>query len=284
MTIAVNKSSWSLIDHEGRPVFEDDLLGQYSIVFFGFTNCKVICPRTLERLSRVLSNLGTALNQLHPYYITVDPGRDSPDAMKRFLSERAPTFTELTGTEEQIETVRKVFHVFANRKDDSDDPDGYDMPHTAFSYVVGPDGILLDHMSDAVDLEEMTKGLRKILASSTDAMPHRQALSPEPEQASSAKVSEAEMAGHGHESLTPMDHKQVGTIRHIGNLARQPKGDWSNMMGHTHLNDGFGAYRYQLSYAYYALALAHYHRLPAVPGVFKGTLERVITKMLEPDV
>lgn len=85
-------------------------------------------------------------------------------------------------------------------------------------------------------------------------------------------------------SLDLMDNRKVATMRHIGNLARQLKGDWSNMLGSVDLNDGYGAYRYQIAYGYFALALGHFHRLPAAPGAFKPTLERMIEKMLEPDV
>ncbi|KAL4911117.1 hypothetical protein BDW74DRAFT_142473 [Aspergillus multicolor] len=56
------------------------------------------------------------------------------------------------------------------------------------------------------------------------------------------------------------------------------------MMGGSDMNDGFGAYRYQMGYMFYALTLAHFHRLPAAPGVFRETMERIIEKMLEADV
>ncbi|EWG52179.1 hypothetical protein FVEG_10981 [Fusarium verticillioides 7600] len=75
-----------------------------------------------------------------------------------------------------------------------------------------------------------------------------------------------------------MSKKQVASIRQIGNLARQLTGDWSNMMGRWDLNDGFGAYRFQLAYSFYALALAHFHRLPAAPGLLKFAMEKMINK------
>ena len=81
-----------------------------------------------------------------------------------------------------------------------------------------------------------------------------------------------------------LDEKQVGSIRHIANLARQLKNDWSNMMGPTPGSEDFGAYRYQLAYMSYALALGHFHRLPAAPGVFRQTFDNLIQKMLLPDV
>lgn len=81
-----------------------------------------------------------------------------------------------------------------------------------------------------------------------------------------------------------LDDAQVGAIRHLRNLADQPPGDWSHMMGALPLQEDFGAYRYQLGYGAIALALAHRHRLPAAPAVFKGTFEKLIAKMLHPEV
>src|SRR5258708_18158417 len=81
-----------------------------------------------------------------------------------------------------------------------------------------------------------------------------------------------------------MDEKEVGSIRHIANLARQVERDWWNMMGRPPGCEDFGAYRYQLAYMSYALDLAHIHRLPAAPGVFRQTFDNLIQKMLLPDV
>lgn len=81
-----------------------------------------------------------------------------------------------------------------------------------------------------------------------------------------------------------LDELQAGHIRHIDNISRQLTNDWRFMMGAKPMQEDYGAYRYQLAYMFYALALAHYHRLPAAPGVFKGIMERLIEKMLHPEV
>lgn len=78
--------------------------------------------------------------------------------------------------------------------------------------------------------------------------------------------------------------EQVGHIRHIDNLSRLPRGDWRHMTGPLPLQEDFSAYRYQLGYMSMAMGLAHYHQLPAAPAVFRGTLDRLIQRMLEPDV
>ncbi|KAJ0423052.1 hypothetical protein BJY00DRAFT_322187 [Aspergillus carlsbadensis] len=271
--------SFALVDHDGRSVSEVDYRGKYVIIFFGFTNCAVVCPRALERLTSSLSELGhDDAARITPLYISVDPDRDTPDIMKKFLSQRAPLFTGLTGTWEQVNTAKRSFHVFAQKKTDGDG--SYTVPHTAFTYILGPDGYLLDHLNDGLDAEEVTKRLRQALARDLDRLASDPSIDGGPVKAIPTTVEPSV----SKESLARLDAKQVASIRHIGNLARQLKGDWSNMMGPTHLNDGFGSYRFQLSYAAYALALAHFHRLPAAPGLIKDTFDRIITKMCEPDV
>lgn len=86
------------------------------------------------------------------------------------------------------------------------------------------------------------------------------------------------------EQTPELDDLQCGAIRRIANLSRQLPGDWSGMMGRdVVLSEDFSALRFQLAYLSYALALAHVHRLPAAPGVFKKPFENLITKMLHPD-
>lgn len=85
-------------------------------------------------------------------------------------------------------------------------------------------------------------------------------------------------------SYPHLDDVQAGHIRHLRNLMAQPDGDWSRMGAMEAGQEGLSAYRYQLAHAVYALGLAHYHRLPAAPGVFKDAMVRAIEKMRRRDV
>ncbi|KAL3467787.1 hypothetical protein BJX64DRAFT_299080 [Aspergillus heterothallicus] len=234
---------FSLVDQEGQAFTNSDLHGKYSLVFFGFTNCAVVCPRALKRLSDVLA----------------DPARDTPGVMKNFITKRFPQFTGLTGTKEQIDSARKEFHVFAKAKHDANALGGYVVPHTAITYLLDMEGCIVDHFNDVLNAKVVTTRVLKKIKSGPDAP------SKVPETPSAGKIE------YEQESLNRLDAKQL-------------KGDWANMMGASDLNDGFGAYRYQLAFMYFALFLAHYHRLPAAPGYFRDTMERMIQKMLEPDV
>lgn len=83
---------------------------------------------------------------------------------------------------------------------------------------------------------------------------------------------------------TVLDQEQAGHLRHFDNLSRQLPNDWSLMQGKGTGQDDFGAYRFQLAYMVYALALTHRHRLPAAPGLFQPILRRLIDKLLLPEV
>lgn len=81
-----------------------------------------------------------------------------------------------------------------------------------------------------------------------------------------------------------LDALQLGHLRHFANLSAQPPNQWELMKGKGYGQEDFGGYRFQLAYMAYALALAHRHRLPAAPGVFKPVFEQLIDKILLPEV
>lgn len=81
-----------------------------------------------------------------------------------------------------------------------------------------------------------------------------------------------------------LNREQLGHLRHWDNLSRQLPHDWSLMQGKGLGQDDFGSYRFQLAYMMYGLGLTHRHRLPAAPGVFQPTMQRLMDKLLLPDV
>jgi len=153
---------FSLIDHNGRQVTNESFRGRHVLVFFGFTRCRVICPRALSRISRALELLGSAAEEITPLYISVDPERDSPDVMKTFLTSY-PSFTGLTGSREQIDATKRAFRVFAQKKADASEPDGFVIPHTAFTYLLDPTGAYVTHFADTIDEVELAARLRELI-------------------------------------------------------------------------------------------------------------------------
>lgn len=153
MVVGDPVARFDLVDHRGNQVSERDFAGSYLLVYFGFTHCKVVCPRSLAKLSAVLDDLDRGGDKIAALYITVDPERDTPEVMRAYLAKSYPRFTGLTGSGEAIERVKKAFRVFAARKADPDDPEGYIVPHSAIAYFMAQDGSYLDHFPDSIEQE-----------------------------------------------------------------------------------------------------------------------------------
>lgn len=160
----IGSPSFSLIDHHGVDVSEASFSGKWLMVYFGFTHCRVVCPRSLSRLSEVLETLPREMSEaIQGLYISVDPERDTPEVMKRYLEEQYPRFTGLTGSAAQVDAAKASFKVFAERKPDAEDPDGYAVPHTSITYLIDPEGKYATHWvetkSEVAIMEEIGKRL-----------------------------------------------------------------------------------------------------------------------------
>ncbi len=151
--------AFTLVDHHGRLVSDRSFLGQHAVVFFGFTHCRVVCPRALQRLSDALDRLGQAGEGVQGLYITVDPERDTPARLQSFLAPW-PRFLGLTGSSEQIASVRARFRVFAERRDTAD---GYEMPHSAVAHLIDPAGQHVDHWHADLSADKIAGRLKSVL-------------------------------------------------------------------------------------------------------------------------
>lgn len=158
------RGTFSLVDHHGRAVTDLAYRGHYMLVLFGFTHCRVVCPRALGRLQQVLKQLGESAERIKTLYISVDPERDTPEVMKSFLARDYPDFTGLTGSREQVDAAKRSFRVFAARKADRDDPEGYQVPHSAITYLIDPAGVFLTHFHDGLDADEIAGRLQEIIS------------------------------------------------------------------------------------------------------------------------
>jgi protein SCO1/2 len=123
-----------LVDQDGRPRGRDNFKGRVTILLFGFTHCPNLCPTALSNLSDVLDQLGEDRDRVQIAFITVDPGRDTPEVLHDYLSGFGPNFVGLTGEPVAIRKTAKSFKVFFQR---IPLPDGdYTMDHSAVIFVL----------------------------------------------------------------------------------------------------------------------------------------------------
>jgi protein SCO1 len=139
---------FELTDQNGQRRTAADFLGGYMLVYFGYSFCPDVCPTDLAALSTALAQLNAAdADKVQPIFITIDPQRDTAAALKPFAANFHPRLVALTGSEAQIETVKKAYHVFAQKNIDAADPQNYLVDHTALLYLMGPDGKYVAHLA-----------------------------------------------------------------------------------------------------------------------------------------
>jgi protein SCO1 len=153
---------FALLDHHGAAVSHRSYGDRLLLIFFGFTHCKAVCPRKLAELSAVLDGLGEAAAAIQPLYITIDPERDTPDRMRSFLA-AYPRFVGLTGSRAEIDDVKARFRVFARRVEGA--AGGYDVPHTAVTYLIDRDGGYVAHYLDGMPASDMISRIGSAVAS-----------------------------------------------------------------------------------------------------------------------
>ncbi len=163
MTAPPIRATYSLVDHDGNPVTERTYRGRWQLVQFGFTSCKLVCPRALAKLTSALDALEQAVGPapLVPLYVSVDPDRDSPAVLKAFLEGAYPRFTGLTGTAAQVDDAKRAFRVFTRRRDA---PDGYDLQHTAITYLLDRDGRPATHWPDTSEADAIARDLVRLVS------------------------------------------------------------------------------------------------------------------------
>src|SRR5450756_1267439 len=129
---------FQLADQSGQTVTDQSMQGRPTLIFFGFTHCPDVCPTALFEISEVLKAMGGDADRVNAYFISVDPERDTAEAMKDYVSYFDPHLKGLTGTPEQIAKVISAYRVYA-RKVPLKDGD-YTMDHTALVYLMDRDG------------------------------------------------------------------------------------------------------------------------------------------------
>jgi protein SCO1 len=128
---------FQLTSMDGGEITEADFKGHPFLVFFGYTHCPDICPTELFQISQILKARGND-QQIKALFITVDPERDTPAVMKKYLSSFDPRIIGLSGTLEETAAVEKAYRVYA-RKAPTQGGD-YAMDHSAVIYLMDKQG------------------------------------------------------------------------------------------------------------------------------------------------
>jgi protein SCO1/2 len=150
-----------LVDQDGQAFSDQDLKGKTFLVFFGFTHCPDVCPTTLFDMSEIMRNLGPEADRTAALFISVDPERDTQEAMKDYMSSFDPHVRGLTGNAEALAAVAKAYRVYY-KKVPLDGGD-YTMDHTAIVYLMDKEGRFVSPFNMKRSAEVAAADLRKRL-------------------------------------------------------------------------------------------------------------------------
>ena len=153
---------FSLIDHNGARVTDQSYAGKHLLIYFGFTYCPDVCPTDLAIMGQAVSILDEEdpeiAEKVQPLFISIDPGRDRPAELAAYVENFHPRMAGLTGTDEEIANVAEAYRVYYARRDLEDGE--YLMDHSAFTYLVSPEGSAIGIFRHNSTPEDVAAGVR----------------------------------------------------------------------------------------------------------------------------
>jgi protein SCO1/2 len=156
---------FTLADAQGKTVTDAAFRGRWMLVYFGYSFCPDICPTELQTMVSSLDPLGTLSEKVSPVFITVDPERDTGQALADYTRLFDARLVGLTGTADQIAKVAREYRVYY-AKVTPKDSSSYVMDHSSFIYLMGPDGKLAALFKQGTTGQDIADALRKRITAS----------------------------------------------------------------------------------------------------------------------
>ena len=151
-----------LIDQNGQTVTDADLKGKWSLVYFGYTHCPDACPTALNDISIALDDLGPKRDAVRAVFITVDPERDTAEALKSYVTSFDAPILALTGSPEAIAQAAKGYRVYYAKHPEAGGD--YSMDHSSVIYVMDPQGRFTASFTHESAPEQIAERLKKLLS------------------------------------------------------------------------------------------------------------------------
>jgi len=146
----------------GAPASLEDFRGKLVLVFFGFTHCPDVCPGTLMKAAQVKKELGADGDKLQVLFVTVDPERDTPEVLAKYVPAFDSSFIGLRGNSAETSKAAREFKVFFQKVPNREGT-SYNVDHTAASYVLDTEGRLRLFVRHTQPVEEIVADLQQLL-------------------------------------------------------------------------------------------------------------------------
>ncbi|HEX7634339.1 MAG TPA: SCO family protein [Noviherbaspirillum sp.] len=154
---------FALPDFNGKMRSLSDFKGKAVVVFFGYTQCPDVCPTTMAEMAAVMQQLGPLADKVQVLFITLDPERDTPELLAKYVPAFDSRFLGLVGDKGATDKVAKEFKVFY-QKVPGKEPGSYTMDHTAGSYVFDPQGRIRLFVRHGQGAEPIAHDLKLLLS------------------------------------------------------------------------------------------------------------------------
>lgn len=153
---------FTLTDQNGRPFTLSSVRGKVALVFFGYTFCPDVCPTTLSKLSAVTRALGDDRRRVIVVYVSVDPARDTPAALKTYLASYAVDAVGLTGKPDAVAAVAKQYGA-GYEIEPTTSAASYFVAHSTTLYALDAQGQTRLLFRYEAPVSEIVEGIRSIL-------------------------------------------------------------------------------------------------------------------------
>ncbi len=154
---------FTLAAHTGQTFTLSQQRGKVVLLFFGFTNCPDVCPTALSDMAVVMRKLGDDAKNVQVAFVTLDPERDTPARLAKYMAAFNPTFLGLHGDQAAIAPIMKAYGVTAIRRELPNSALKYTIDHSPFIYVIDPAGTWRELLQDGIPTTDMANDIRTIM-------------------------------------------------------------------------------------------------------------------------
>lgn len=148
---------FTLVNTEGRTVTDQEVLQKPALVYFGYTFCPDVCPLDVARNVEAVDLLDAQGMDVTPVFISIDPDRDTPEALADYASNMHPKLVALTGSAEQVQTASRAYKTFYKKRETGDEY--YLMDHSTFTYLMLPGKGFVDFFRREITSDQMAESV-----------------------------------------------------------------------------------------------------------------------------
>ena len=148
---------FTLVDTSGKTVSDAEVLTKPSLIYFGYTFCPDVCPLDMARNVDAVDKLDAQGVDVTPMFISIDPERDTPEALADYAYNMHPKLVALTGSPEQVKTASQAYKTFYKKRETGDDY--YLMDHSTFTYLMLPGTGFVDFFRREATSDQMAESV-----------------------------------------------------------------------------------------------------------------------------